>query len=160
MKGFRGIFRAAAFLSALSALFSCNSLFDAAPSPAPAEAERQLFDAANARRIGSGLAALVWSDLIAAEARAHSKDMADGTVPFGHDGFSDRFARISLAIPADAGAENIAYGPDADAIFRVWMDSAGHKANILGDYDFTGVGAVWDSKSSSLYSTQIFIRSR
>jgi uncharacterized protein YkwD len=108
----------------------------------------------------AGLAALIWSDLIAEEARTHSKDMADKTVPFGHDGFSDRFARITRAIPADAGAENIAYGPDADTVFRIWADSAGHRAHIVGNFDFTGVGVAWDSKSSSFYCTQIFIRSR
>jgi uncharacterized protein YkwD len=160
MKGFRRIARSASIGVLAFSIAACNSLFKSVLPAAPGEVERQLFNAVNSNRIEAGLAALIWSDLIAEEARAHSKDMADQTVPFGHEGFSGRFARITQALPADAGAENIAYGPDADAVFRLWMDSAAHKTNIVGNYDFTGVGVAWDSKSSSFYCTQIFIRSR
>jgi uncharacterized protein YkwD len=160
MKSFRRIIRSLSLTVLAFVMPACDSLFKSVMPAAPGDVERQLFNAVNAKRIEASLAAMIWSDLIAEEARAHSKDMADQTVPFGHDGFSDRFARITRAIPADAGAENIAYGPDADTVFRLWMDSAGHKANIVGNFDFTGVGVVWDSKSASLYCTQIFIRSR
>jgi uncharacterized protein YkwD len=160
MKGFRRIARSASIAVLAFSIAACDSLFNSVLPASPGEVERQLFNAVNSKRNEAGLAALIWSDLIAEEARTHSTDMADKTVPFGHDGFSDRFARITRAIPADAGAENIAYGPDADTVFRIWADSAGHRAHIVGNFDFTGVGVAWDSKSSSFYCTQIFIRSR
>jgi len=41
-------------------------------------------------------------------------------------------------------AENIAYGTGSFAtprsIFRSWMNSSGHRRNILGDYDDIGIG--------------------
>jgi uncharacterized protein YkwD len=160
MKDFRRIARSLSLAVLAFVMPACDSLFKSVLPASPGEVEGQLVNAVNSKRSEAGLAALIWSDLIAEEARAHSKNMADKTVPFGHDGFSDRFARITRAIPADAGAENIAYGPDADTVFRIWVDSAGHRTNIVGNFNFTGVGVVWDSKSSNFYCTQIFIRSR
>ncbi|MCX6566257.1 MAG: CAP domain-containing protein [Candidatus Aminicenantes bacterium] len=124
------------------------------------ELERRVFDRVNAKRAENGLEAVVWNDAIANLARSHSKDMAEGTVPFGHDGFDDRFASINLLIPASAGAENIAYASSADSAFNLWMDSAGHRDNILGDYDYTGVGVAWSTADGVYYFTEIFIRAR
>ena len=124
------------------------------------ELERHVFDRANAARAENGLEAMVWNDAIANAARDHSKDMAEGTVPFGHDGFADRFASINLLIPASAGAENIAYAPSADPAFNLWWDSTEHRNNILGDYDYTGVGVAWSAAEGFYYFTEIFIRAR
>jgi len=124
------------------------------------ELERHVFDRANAARAENGLEAMVWNDAIANTARKHSRDMAEGTVPFGHDGFSDRFAAINLLIPASAGAENVAFASSADAAFNLWMDSSGHRDNILGNFDYTGVGIAWSAADGAYYFTEIFIRSR
>ncbi|MBN1938160.1 MAG: CAP domain-containing protein [Candidatus Aminicenantes bacterium] len=120
----------------------------------------RVFDLVNAERLESGLEPLTWNDVIAAEAKQHSLDMAEGRVPFGHDGFSDRFARITQVIPASAGAENIAYASDAELAVSLWMDSSGHRDNILGNFDVSGVGAAWDGGLGVFYFTQIFICSR
>jgi len=149
-------------LAAVLVFFSAgckNFLNDLLPGDI-SEIEKSVFNQINAKRTTNGLDALVWNDTIADMARGHSKDMADGTVPFGHDGFDDRFAAISRIIPASAGAENIAYTPDADSAVNLWWDSAGHRANILGNYNYTGVGVAWSSADSAYYFTQIFIRSR
>jgi uncharacterized protein YkwD len=124
------------------------------------ELEQHVFDRVNVKRAENGLEAMVWNDAIANLARKHSKDMAEGTVPFGHDGFADRFAAISLLIPASAGAENIAYASSADSAFNLWMDSAEHRDNILGNYDYTGVGIAWSAADGVYYFTEIFIRAR
>lgn len=138
----------------------CDYLLNSLLPKDPAEVERRIFELVNNERAAAGLEGLIWNDTIAAEARKHSRDMADGTVPFGHDGFSDRFARISQVIPAWAGAENVAYAATAELAVSLWMDSAGHKANVVGEYDYTGVGVAWNGGLGVYYFTQIFIRSR
>jgi len=151
------------FASAAILIFfiaACNNPFNLEPRSTPVELEQKMFDLVNSERSKTGAAALIWSDAIAEEARTHSKDMAEGTLPFGHDGFADRYARISRLISVQGGAENIAFGPDAETVFRLWVDSSGHKANLVGDYDFTGIGVAWSGKESTYYFTQIFIRSR
>jgi uncharacterized protein YkwD len=148
------------FAALVFCLIGCASLLKPEPSTTPNELEQKLFNLVNSERSKTGAAALIWSDSIAAEARTHSKDMAEGTLPFGHDGFADRYARISRLISVRGGAENIAYGPNAETVFLLWLDSSGHKDNIVGDYDFTGVGVAWSGKESTYYFTQIFIRSR
>lgn len=154
-------FSAPALLAVLVfALAGCDYLLRNLIPEDPDELALRIFDLVNAERIQAGLEPLAWNDSIAAEAEQHSLDMASGAVPFGHDGFPDRFGRITQIIPASAGAENVAYSADAELAVSLWMDSGGHRDNILGDYDYTGVGAAWDSGLGVFYFTQIFIRSR
>lgn len=67
----------------------------------------------------------------------------------------------SFGIKFTAGGENIAKGqPSPSAVMNSWMNSAGHRGNILSSsYNQIGVGAAKDSKGN-LYWTQLFIRSR
>jgi uncharacterized protein YkwD len=52
--------------------------------------------------------------------------------------------------------ENIAAGyPDADAVMEGWMNSEGHRANILNcDYDVIGIGVA--DRDGTLYWVQNF----
>jgi uncharacterized protein YkwD len=54
--------------------------------------------------------------------------------------------------------ENIAYGqPDAQTVVNGWMNSPGHRANILnGSFKQTGIGVYRDAKGT-YYWTQMFI---
>jgi len=146
--------------AALLAAAGCEYFLDDLLPQNTNEMASRVFDLVNARRINAGLPVLTWNDDIAAEAKQHSLDMADGMIPFGHEGFADRFARITLIIPASAGAENVAYASDAELAVSLWMDSDTHKANILGNYDYTGVGVAYGESLGVYYFTQIFIRSR
>ncbi|MDE5563965.1 MAG: hypothetical protein K2I93_02325 [Oscillospiraceae bacterium] len=59
------------------------------------------------------------------------------------------------SIPWRTCGENIAYGyPTPEAVMDGWMHSDGHRANILGDFDYIGVGVVWEN--GTLYWTQVF----
>lgn len=138
---------------------ACDFFENILPGNIP-EIEQRVFEQINAKRTAQGLAALAWNGVIADQARGHSKDMAEGTVPFGHDGFDKRYAAITKVISASAGAENIAYAPNVSLAVQAWMNSAEHKAQIFGDYDYTGVGVAWDASGAQYYFTQIFIRSR
>ncbi len=60
-----------------------------------------------------------------------------------------------------SAGENIAYGyKTPEAVVAAWMDSPGHRANILDeDYDCIGIGVSYDSSSRRYYWTQIFVDS-
>jgi uncharacterized protein YkwD len=99
-----------------------------------ASTERQVFDLTNQERAANGLQALTWSDDLANVARAHSKDMADNGF-FDHNNLKGQspFDRMQeYGIRYRAAAENIAYGyTSPEAVVEGWMNSPGHRANIL-----------------------------
>jgi uncharacterized protein YkwD len=65
---------------------------------------------------------------------------------------------IMQACSARGAGENIAYGNvSADAMMNMWMNSPGHRANILkGSYTGIGIGAVKTS-SGRWYGVQDFV---
>jgi uncharacterized protein YkwD len=125
----------------------------AAPEPEPAVTpaapvaagpEAQVVALVNAERAAAGCAPVVADAALADVARAHSADMRDRGF-FSHvnpdqlDPF-DRAAQAGLS----ARAENIAQGqPDAAAVMAAWMDSPGHRENILNcELTALGVGVA------------------
>ncbi|TDF93743.1 CAP-associated domain-containing protein [Paenibacillus piri] len=120
--------------------------------------ERQIFDLANAVRVKLGKPAFVWDDKVASTARKHSRDMADHSF-FNHTNLSgaspfDRMKQDGLTL--QAAAENIAAG-QTSAIFahESWMNSEGHRINVLSDIERLGVGVAFGGKMS-IYYTQNF----
>jgi uncharacterized protein YkwD len=102
----------------------------------------------NRERAQRGLPALRENGLLAAAALEHSRDMVqrryfEHTSPDGRS-VGDRLRAIgySRGVSASAG-ENIAYGFGADstpaAIVQIWMESPGHRADILRPA-FTEIG--------------------
>jgi hypothetical protein len=53
--------------------------------------------------------------------------------------------------------ENVGFGPDAPAIFNAFMNSPGHRNNILGDYNRIGVGSVRDG-AGLLWVAVVFVK--
>lgn len=47
--------------------------------------------------------------------------------------------------------ENIAAGYGTGDVVNAWMNSDGHRANILGDYTHIGVGVAWDASGYPYY---------
>lgn len=96
-------------------------------------------------------------------ARTHSQNMASGAVAFSHIGFQERVQAIAKIIPLQAAAENVAYNkgyfdPASQAV-QGWLNSSGHRQNIEGQYNLTGIGVAQNNKGE-YYFTQIFIRQR
>jgi uncharacterized protein YkwD len=120
--------------------------------------ENEVLQLVNQHRTDMGLQPLQMDTLITTAALQHSVDMANGTVPFGHDGFDERTGGIMSKIkPSNAAAENVALGDTSAAeAVDLWLHSPGHKKNIEGNYNLTGIGIV-KSPSGDLYFTQIFI---
>lgn len=53
--------------------------------------------------------------------------------------------------------ENVGVGPNVDRLHRAFMDSSGHRANILGDFNYVGVGAD-RAPDGNLYITVVFMK--
>ena len=135
----------------------------AARSMSLASLERLTLDKVNAYRASKGLLGLRWNESIAERARRHSRDMASGASAFGHDGFDARMHELAKSVIWASVAENVFMllnlsDPAAVAVGG-WIDSPGHRQNIEGDYDLTGIGIV-RAEDGSLYFTQIFVKSK
>jgi uncharacterized protein YkwD len=126
--------------------------------------ERQAFDLINMRRAEAGLSILAWNDGLAQVARSHSQDMADKGY-FSHRGsdgsmVDDRADKFGLSNWTIIG-ENIAFtrGYADAAAFAVdrWMESVGHRKNLLDQrWNETGVG-VAILPDGTYYFTQVFL---
>jgi uncharacterized protein YkwD len=120
--------------------------------------EKQSFDLANVDRVRRGLNPFAYDGAISVTARNHSKDMSlEGY--FNHHNLSglSPFDRMELdGIEFSAASENIAAG-QTSAIFAHagWMNSEGHRKNILGDYARLGTGVYFGGKGH-VYYTQNF----
>ncbi|ETI52461.1 hypothetical protein, variant [Phytophthora nicotianae P1569] len=95
----------------------------------------------NQERAAYGLPALCTNKKLQAAAQGHSDDQAanDYMDHTGTDGtsVSERITRSGY--DWSAVAENVAAGqPDVDSVMENWMNSPGHRENILGDYTMFG----------------------
>lgn len=122
--------------------------------------ELQLMDLSNAIRNRLGLKAFLWDEKIAAVARKHSLDMATNGY-FDHINLSGQspFDRIKAAgINFSVAAENIAAGyPSAIVVHQAWMNSPGHRQNVLADIKYFGAGiTVGPSKPTYYYYSENF----
>jgi uncharacterized protein YkwD len=97
---------------------------------------------------------------------ATAKDYVDLMIKSGnlsHDlggGFQRRMQQLNIGVPVGGAGENIAMGQQSpEAAVAGWMGSPGHKANILGAFDTTGVGAVKD-QGGRWWWCQQFVSSR
>jgi uncharacterized protein YkwD len=111
----------------------------------------------NDHRRSIGKPALATNQVIWEQANGHSRNMASGRVPFGHDGFDARISTIRAALGSGGSAgENVAMGyKSAAAVVNAWLGSSGHRANIEGNSTRTGISAVQTS-TGTWYYTQIF----
>jgi uncharacterized protein YkwD len=138
-----------------------------ASTPAGASASRygategRIFDLINAERQHQGLPALVYNAQLDRMAKIQAENMA-------------RFQKMAHTIPDSqlptlgdrahyAGyrygrlAENVALGyPNAETVVQGWMNSSGHRRNILdGGVEETGIG-IARSSAGGLYYCQVF----
>jgi uncharacterized protein YkwD len=108
-------------------------------------ADEQIFALANQARAQAGVGRLAWDPALAIAALAHCRRMAyEGPIAHRYGGEPDVSQRA-----ADAGArfgvieENVAIGPSAPAIHDEWMNSPGHRQNLLSpDVDRVGIAVV------------------
>ncbi len=121
--------------------------------------EQTIFDLVNQARKNAGLSELTLDKELLRVARIKSKDMVDNNY-FSHTSptYGTPFQMIkNFGISYRSAGENIAGHSTAKGAFEAWMNSSGHKANILGNsFNYTGIGVV-DSPKYGKILTQMFI---
>ncbi|WP_349728333.1 CAP domain-containing protein [Peribacillus frigoritolerans] len=122
--------------------------------------EQQVLSLVNEERSKRGLPSLKMDTAISQVAILKSEDMRDSNY-FNHTSpsYGSPFEMMkSFGISYKYAGENIAAGqPSADAVMKSWMNSPGHKANILNkNYTHIGIGHVTGGKYTH-YWTQQFI---
>ena len=126
--------------------------------------EKQIFDLTNVARIQNNRPAYLWNEPAALTARKHSEDMA----LYNYTSHYDSQGRGPWQRAQDDNldirnlSENVASGHlSAIEVHHAWMDSEGHKDNILTFLKELGVGAARSSHSDFYghrpYYTQLFI---
>ncbi len=107
----------------------------------------------NASRSANGLAPLSVDGGLQNHARVHTQDMMDA---------GNIYHSTSAELKAAGGSgwsklgENVGRGGTVDSLHTAFMNSAGHKANILGDYNFAGIGT--GTLEGVLYVTVVFMK--
>ena len=122
--------------------------------------ERSIYSLVNRYRSEHGLRLLVLDPEISRVARRHSAAMAAHARGVGHEGFDDRVIILRRALATRRTGENVALNrgyrdPAAEAV-RGWIASDGHRVNMEGPYQATGIGVARNA-DGELYFTQIFV---
>jgi uncharacterized YkwD family protein/spore coat assembly protein SafA len=123
--------------------------------------ETEVVRLVNIQRSNAGLMTLTQNWQLSRVARYKSQDMIDKNY-FSHQSptYGSPFVMMeSFGLHFSAAGENIAMGQTtAAAVMNGWMNSPGHKANILsGSYSQIGVGLAKD-KNGRYFWTQMFIK--
>lgn len=105
---------------------------------------------------------LVLNDKLAAAAQRHAQDMATSrrTSHTGSDGSTMRSRIDATQYNWSTIGENVAMGqPTATAVMAAWMNSPGHRQNILNPA-FTELGVGYAAGANRPYWAQVFARPR
>ena len=117
--------------------------------------EWQFLGSLNASRSAAGLPPLTMSPDLQAISRAWSDQLA-ATSSLGHNPIA--WGQIMAAVPSwRAMGENVASGWSVPAIHQGLMGSASHRNQILGNYNYVGIGVT--VSGGMIYVTQDFVRS-
>ena len=120
-------------------------------APAQAGAEESFVAKINAERSARGLAPLqVYWDLVD-DARAHSQRMMDA---------GDLHHNPNLGSVASGWrglGENVGVGGSVAALHQAFMNSTVHRNNILGDFNYVGVGVTVES-DTKMWVTVVFMK--
>ena len=135
-----------------------NSNINAENSGATTE-EIELLKLINAERTKNGLSELKFDAELQRVARIKAQDLVDNNY-FSHNSptYGSPFEMMkSFGITYKAAGENIAGNSTLQGAVTAWMNSEGHKANILSNaYNYTGVGVVTSPKYGKVM-VQMFI---
>jgi uncharacterized protein YkwD len=131
------------------------------PSAPDNSITQQVFDRVNSDRAANGLSPLSWNGQLACLAQDHSNWMAT-TGSFTHRDLSVTIRQPDYSGYSSLG-ENILVGPNTMTGAQMedaWMNSPGHRANILSpNFDSIGIAVGWSS-DGRIWATQNFGRGR
>lgn len=121
--------------------------------------EREVFELINKQRTNNGLKALTVDNEVQRVARIKAQDMVNNNY-FSHTSptYGSPFDMMkSFGISYKTAGENIAGNSTNNGAVTAWMNSSGHRANILNSsFNYTGIGVVSSPKYGKMY-VQMFI---
>ena len=121
--------------------------------------EKEVFDLINKQRTNNGLPALKNDSEVQRIARIKAQDMVDNNY-FSHNSptYGSPFDMMkSFKVSYKTAGENIAANSSNSSAVTAWMNSSGHKANILNSsFNYTGIGVVSSPRYGKMY-VQMFI---
>lgn len=124
----------------------------------PNSVEFEVLVLCNEFRAEQQLAPLRWHSDLAGIAKRHADAVAEGRAPFSHVGAKERFA--CCATRCINVAENLArsegFGREdlPQAAVTGWVESEGHRRNLLGPFDACGIG--WAASDAGvIFMTQL-----
>ena len=121
--------------------------------------EQEVFNLINQQRTNNGLSALKIDSEVQRVAKIKAQDMVTNNY-FSHTSptYGSPFDMLnSFKISYKSAGENIAGNSSNSAAVTAWMNSPGHKANILNSsYNYTGIGVVSSPTYGKVY-VQMFI---
>ncbi len=120
---------------------------------ADAGTESQFLSKINASRSANGMGPLTVDSGLRAHARTHTQDMISA---------GEIYHSTSAELAAAAGSgwsklgENVGRGSTVSSLHEAFMNSSGHRKNILGDYNYVGIGT--GTSDGRLYVTVVFMK--
>ena len=121
--------------------------------------ELEVFNLINKQRANNGLPALEVDNEVQRVARIKAQDMVNSGY-FSHNSptYGTPFEMLqSFKVSYKSAGENIAGNSSNSGAVDAWMNSSGHKANILNSsFNYTGIGVVNSPKYGKIY-VQMFI---
>lgn len=121
--------------------------------------EKEVFNLINKQRTANGLSALKVDNEVQRVAKIKAQDMVNNSY-FSHTSptYGSPFEMLqSFKVSYKTAGENIAGNSSNTGAVNAWMNSSGHKANILnGSFNYTGIGVVSSPKYGKVY-VQMFI---
>ncbi|WP_380164207.1 CAP domain-containing protein [Jannaschia sp. R86511] len=131
-----------------------GSLLTAAPAAAGVT---RMYNSLDVSRVRAGRRKLYRATSLARVAQAWAAELA-------RSGSLRHNPRYSSQIPSGwmSAAENVGYvgaghSRPEDVLHSMWMNSSGHRANMLGNFSSVGIGRVVDSRGR-LWGVQVFGR--
>ena len=116
--------------------------------------EKEVFDLINKQRAQNGLSPLKENSELQRVARIKAQDMVNNNY-FSHTSptYGSPFDMMkSFKISYNTAGENIAGNSSNSSAVTAWMNSPGHRANILNSsFNQTGIGVVTGSKYGKIY---------
>lgn len=119
--------------------------------------EQRTIELVNDFRLSQNLGVLEFNEEAYKMALEHTRKMAVTGV-MSHANFQARAENLAGKVGAVSVAENLSNNyPSAEITFQKWLESSGHRTNIVGDFSHTAV-AVIRTDSGDVFYTQIFFK--
>ncbi len=142
--------KVAGILAATTLAFTALTL-TAAPAGAVSSEEGRFISKINQERSSRGIHSLATYNDLVTVARRHSQRMADKGTIWHNDNLGREVSGWTVI------GENVGMGGTVNDLHQAFMNSPGHRANILDrEYNQVGVGVV--IKSGTIYVTAVFVQ--